>query len=55
MSHMDKDGFIRHLEGLDRYVSVDERMSLGQIFFLRLTQRQLYVFDNEIFECSKFE
>jgi hypothetical protein len=44
MAHMDKDGFVRHLAGLDRYMSVDESMSSETIgcFF-------------EIFECSKFE
>jgi hypothetical protein len=31
MGHMDKDGFIRHLVGLDRYMSVDESMSSGHI------------------------
>jgi len=32
MGYMDKDGFIIHLAGLDRYMSVDETMSLGHIF-----------------------
>jgi hypothetical protein len=31
MGHMDKDGFVRHLVGLDRYMSVDESMSSRQI------------------------
>jgi hypothetical protein len=31
MGHMDTDGFIRHLAGLERYMSVDESMSLGHI------------------------
>ena len=31
MAHMDKDGFVRHLVGLDRYMLVDESMSSRQI------------------------
>jgi hypothetical protein len=31
MGHMDKDGFIRHLVELDRYMLVDESMSSRKI------------------------
>jgi hypothetical protein len=42
MGHMDKDGFIIHLEGLHRYMDVDENMSLEIVgwFFLKYLNAQ---------------